>query len=235
MILSFHGADNKTGTTQLSQTTAFMWAGLNKDKKVLVVSLNKKRSSQFISESCLSIETYRNRDSDSVFEKYKISHNCYFMAGPMQEWQERRYYPEDSLKMLAEARKYFDLTVCDTGSDITSGLAIGALTMSDCNALVLTQDEETLLRWEQLLEIYQKLNLNFQVTVVNKYRKDLPATKDYIEKRLKVKGEVVTIPYLKTGYKAAVLRKTFLDSSYKSYHKYFLKLIETMEVKHETG
>ena len=72
MILSFHGADNKTGTTQLSQTTAFMWAGLNKDKKVLVVSLNKKRSSQFISESCLSIETYRNRDSDSVFEKYNV-------------------------------------------------------------------------------------------------------------------------------------------------------------------
>ena len=226
MILSFHGGDNKTGTTQLSQTTAFMWGKLNKDKKVLMVSLNKKKSSEFISESCLSIETYRNIDEDSIFEKYRIFDNCYFMAGPLLEWQERRYYPKDSLEILERAKNHFHLIVCDTGSDISSGLAIGALTMSDYNILVLTQEEETLLRWESLRDIYKKLNVDFTVTIINKYKFDHPALKDYIGNRLSLKGEIITVPYLKAGYKAALQKQTFLDSSYKSCHKYFLKLIE---------
>lgn len=234
MLVVYHGSDHKVGTTLIAHTSAEWFAQKFPQKKVLYIALNKKKSCDFIKEPPPSFERFRKnqegpKSREQLFRRYQISANLYGMSGPEQEWNESKYGPEDAADLLCFAKEYFDIIVADTGCDVNSGIAIGALKQNRINVLIFTQNEMTLTRWEAQADTYRQLGIDFNVKVINKYKNRQPPSTGYIMERTKIGSEVyISLPFAPDGYRAEWEKRSLLSYHNRSCHKQINTMMEML-------
>jgi hypothetical protein len=132
-MYAFHGADNKTGTTMITQSVAEFIADNLKDIKIMMISLHGRSGTEYVDRVGESIEGLKlhlsNRllDFGRVIEGCRRSNNFYMLGGVESIGQVRSYHPDMATYLLESIENEFDLIFADTGNDIDNGLAVGAL------------------------------------------------------------------------------------------------------------
>jgi hypothetical protein len=190
ILLVFHGADYKVGTTMIAQSVAEGMAKKYSKSKVIIVAMNNRKSCDFIKEAIPSLEGFnKSLESgvlvgESLFRRYQIKDNLYGISGLEKEFNHRQYFPADSIKIIRAIEKQFDFIVVDGGCDIDNGLVLGSLSMGGINILVLTQNESALSRWEKQQSLYEGFFIDFKLFIVNKCQNTHPYSLSYIRERL---------------------------------------------------
>jgi len=217
-LFVFHGADHKVGTTMLAQSVAEMIAGGNKNANVLLVSLNGRKSTEYVREDVWSIDHFRAQIESGMKidrELLTISKgqpNLYLLAGIENELEERFYLPETALRLLEGLAEQFDLIVADTGSELDNGLALGGLAQAKKRFLVLSQNESSIKRYEKTSGLYGKLQITFDYYVINKYCLKDPYEVGYLTNRLDLqKCQLLKVEMMPYGKQAEMEYKTILE------------------------
>lgn len=218
MIFSFHGSDHKNGCTMISQSVAEAIVEYKKDANVMLVFLNGRRSTEFIGGEVISIDDFKNRLDSRMPMDENLLGNCrrnerlYVIGGLRNEMEHRRYFPEDARMLLKEMESRFDIIIADTGSNIDSGLALGALLQGSRNCMILTQNEASIGRYEDRKGIYSKLSLSFDYYLLNKYNVKEPYSLKYITQRLQIpKESLMKVSMGEHGNQAEAEKKTLLE------------------------
>lgn len=216
-IVILHGVDHKVGTTMLTQSVAEMIAGEKKDYKVLLLCLNGRKSTDYVREEFESITQVKmqidNRiiSGKDLIKACRCQENLYMMAGIGKTEEERYYYPDTAEYILNKLKNEFDLILVDSGNTLDNGLALGSLNFSSIRLLILTQQETMLRRYEELLPLYEKLNLSFSGYIVNKYSSLDPYDLGYLSIRLDtIKKDITRIEMASTSRQAEMEYKTLL-------------------------
>lgn len=236
ILLVFHGADYKVGTTMVAQSVAEIIAKEHPDQRVLRIAMNNRKSCDFIKEATPSLEGFRKSlesaavSSDQLLRRYHIKANLYCISGLEKEFNHRQYFPEDAFRIISYLEKHFPVIVVDCGCDLDNGLVLGSLTRGGINLLVLTQNESALARWEQQETIYKRLSIDFNFIVVNKYQNSHPYSLSYIIERLNL-GEMTyhKIGLSPHGYRAEWEKKSLLEYGRTHYKTQILGLVRHLE------
>ena len=189
-IFVFHGCDYKVGTTMTAQASAELIAKKRKDLKILFLCLNGRASTNYCGEDVKSIEMIKMRADNNLLteediRKISCMKNELHVIGGVSGILTHRYYStEFPEQILHLAVNIFDLIVVDSGNDIDSGLAVGALKLTEHRFMVMAQNETILRRYEIIKSLYDALDISFKYFVINRYAKDDPHDEKYIRKRL---------------------------------------------------
>ena len=189
-IVVFHGAEHKAGCTMAAQSVAELIAKEKKDFTILFAALNRRRSTEYMSEKTVSIDEFKIQlrsgigiDQNTLNPNKKID-NLFIIAGIDKEEEARHFLPEMVEMLMQPLHSKFDLAIIDSGSDIDNGLAYGALKMSGIKYLVMEQAESSVKRYEKMKAVYEKLSISFDKYVLSKYLESDPVTINYISSRL---------------------------------------------------
>ena len=194
-LYNFHGIDHKVGVTMLSQSVAELIANEKSHLKVLLITLNGRKNAGYIKENVETIDDYKMRiDSKLVMAKEfqlstKRANNLHMLAGVIKEEEERYYYPDSVAYLLETVEEQFDLIISDTGSELDNGLAIGGLTLSENNYLVMSQLESSLRRYEEQALRFHTAKIHFNKCILNKFEEKDPFSVSYVSKRLSIREE----------------------------------------------
>ena len=225
-VFVIHGVDHKVGTTMITQSIAEIISRALPDKKVLLLFLNGRRSTEFIGEKTGSMENLKLRIDNMMIDGSEINSFClikgnlFILAGISKMEEERLYFPENAIYLLKEISKQFDLIIVDSGNDLDNGLAIGALKYTENRILILTQQETALRRYEELATTYVTLGFAFQRFIINKYYLDDPYDNKYIMSRIGVEKEAISFISQHNNYRQAeVSYKSLLEFKDENYSK----------------
>jgi cellulose biosynthesis protein BcsQ len=191
-IFVIHGVDHKVGTTMLAQSIAQAVSNSFPSKRILLLFLNGRKSTEYIKEETGSIENIKIRLDNMMIDGSEVESfslrrgNLFILAGIGKMEDERYYLPENAEYLLTEIRNNFDLIIVDSGNNLDNGLAIGSLRHSENRILVITQQESALKRYEELIPTYSMLGFEFKRFLINKFFTDDPYDQEYITKRLKI-------------------------------------------------
>ncbi len=181
----------------ISQSVAECLAKECKNLKILFITLNKRESKEFVNETVETIESVKSHIDSKMISQFdflnrcKVRNNFYMMGGLKNELEERFYFPDSAQYLLREVCDKFDIVICDSGNEIDSGLAVGAMQSTDNRTLLLTQQETILSRWEKNRSYYDKLKITFDTFVINQYYSEDPYTEEYLCRRLELPKEKV--------------------------------------------
>ncbi len=223
-MFAFHGVDSKIGTTMISQSVAEMIATDKKDIKVMHISLNGKRGTEYIDKIGESIEGIKIYLDTKVLSKKELLSACrrtdnfYMLGGVMSLYQARHYQPSAAIYLLESLADEIDLIIADTGNELENGLAIGGLEYIKSRCCLISQQESMLRRYEILLPIYKKLNISFNFYAVNKFGNKDPYGIDYISRRLSLqKNELQKIEMSYYGRRAEMETRSLLAYKNEGY------------------
>ncbi|MDR1571634.1 MAG: hypothetical protein LBS32_03830 [Clostridiales Family XIII bacterium] len=214
-VYVFHGIDGKVGTTMVSQSVAEAFAEAMPEKRVLFTALNGRESMDYAKGGADSLDALKSRLESAMLEVGELVAHCrgirnLFMIGGIRAEEEERYYgPELSTRLLAVARRCFDIIVADSGNRLDNGLALGALLACENRFLVLTQQESALSRWERRRPVFAKLGIMPAAYVLNSYMDGDVYSSDYVAERIgTAKGELHRVSFSGLGRQAEIQRKT---------------------------
>lgn len=201
-VVVFHGIDHKVGTTLLVQSVAEWIAKEQKHLSVMMISMNARKSTEYVREVTESIENFRiqldNRmlDANQIMKLCQWKSNLYLLSGIGSQLDHRSYHPDHAGYLLRMLEDQVDLILIDSGNEIDHGLAVGALAHSQNRFLILTQQESMLHRYEQLNDLYQELSIQFSGFIINKFQTSDPYNLSYIQKRTGIPTSIMkTISY----------------------------------------
>lgn len=201
-VVVFHGIDHKVGTTLLVQSVAEWIAKEQKQLSVMMISMNARKSTEYVGEVTESIENFRlqidNRmlSANQIMKLCQWKSNLYLMSGIGSQLDHRSYHPDHADYLLRVLEDQVDLILIDSGNEIDHGLAVGALAHSQNRFLILTQQESMLRRYEQLYDLYQELSIQFSGFIINKFQTGDPYHLSYIQKRTGIPASLMkTITY----------------------------------------
>ena len=223
-IVVFHGIEHRVGCTMIAQSVAELIAKEKKELAVLFTALNGRKSTEYMKEDAVTIDEYKIQlksgigiDKNALNPNRKTD-NLYAIAGIERE-EEARYFLPDMVDVLVDSlEEKFDLIIIDAGSDIDNGLAFGALMMKTLKYLILEQSESSLKRYEKMKSLYEKLHINFDKYILNKYIENDPLTVKYISSRLAIDGErFITIEFSDKGRVSEIEYKTLLETANDKY------------------
>ena len=189
-VFVFHGCDYKVGTTMTAQATAELIANCRKDLRILFLCLNSRESTEYCGESVENIEAIKMKADNRLLTHEDVMKICskegslYVLGGVNGLLKHRHYSPDFPSAIIDIASQIFDLIIVDSGNEIDSGLAVGALKATPNRILVMAQNESILKRYEIVKEFYDILEIDFDQYVVNKYLPEDPHDEKYIRKRL---------------------------------------------------
>ncbi|MBR5228778.1 MAG: hypothetical protein IKV96_02965 [Firmicutes bacterium] len=189
-VLAFHGSDRKSGVTMTSLAVCQELVKMHPEKTVLLLCLNSRSGAEYLSEETCSIEDLRLHIVSRTLTAEELKMRCrykdgfYVVTGLTDSVVGREYLPEMSEYLIGVAKEQFDFVVCDTGSDLDDGLALGAMTGSDKKYMVISQCESGLKGYEQNEWLYEKLGINFDRILINRFFPADPYDIDYISERL---------------------------------------------------
>lgn len=189
-IYTFFGVDNKCGTSMVCQSVAEYIAGEMPDWNVLLIHTEGDVGTGYA--ACSGESTGRIRpglskglfDSQEVVARSQWQKNLHFIAGADPLEEEGKYHPDLSNALLRRLKNCFDLILCDSGSQIENGLALGSLFAADGIFLVMVQAEGAVRRFERLIRLYLKLNVSTMGCLINRFREKSPYTPAYLRERL---------------------------------------------------
>jgi len=189
-LLVFHGCDHKVGTTMVSYCAAKLFAKYRSPGKVLFLALNDNDEIHYYSSKGTSIEEIKSRVDNRLMSGDEIMDYCekdveLFVLGGLSGLINHRDYDIDfSEKIVTESLNTFDLVIADCGNNLDCSLAVGSLISGGLNILVVNQNESSLLRYEANKELYEILNISFDVCAVNRFLDSDPHDLNYLKARL---------------------------------------------------
>ena len=223
-LYTFHGINDKVGTTMIAQSVAETIAELFSDLKVLFVAMNGRPSLDFYNGAACYIDALKSRLEGGILSPAEVesfcssSRNLYLLGGIDNEDDERYYHPKLAKSFLETAQQAFDITLVDCGNRLDNGLAFGALSLQSERFLILRQTESSLARWEKRRSVYEKLNIRPRAFIVNMYLDRDIYPLDYVANRLNLDmGVFNKVCSSIEGRRAEVEKKTLktLDSCFK--------------------
>lgn len=215
-LFAFHGIDHKVGVTMVAQSIAELIASKNSNIKVLFISLNGRGNCEYIKEKVKTIDEFKlQMDSQILISKdfvrdcrYKT--NLYVLAGLENEHEKRYYFPDSIQYLLESVSTSFDVIIADTGSELDNGLALGGLSTSAKNYLILTQLESNYYRYDKRKNWFLKAKIDFDKVIINKFSEEDPHTFKYISERLPLdKNKILKIGLMEYARQAELEHKTF--------------------------
>lgn len=228
---AFHGTDHKVGTTMIAQSVAEIIADEKKHIKVLLLTLNGRKNTDYIKENVETIDNYRNQIESKMIvarefmSSTRTNNNLHVLAGVIKEDEERYYFPNSVEYLVESVEEEFDIIISDTGSELDNGLAYGGLTLSDNNFMVITQQESSISRFELLRERYDKAGINFNRYIVNKFDDKDPYTIQYILKRLNIsKDTIFKVKQVDYSRQAEMEYKTLIDFKDENYRNNIINI-----------
>ncbi|MBO4819465.1 MAG: hypothetical protein J5528_04925 [Firmicutes bacterium] len=223
-IFSFFGADSKCGTSQTVLSLAMTAAGRHPELKVLLVNAEEALGDDYIPEISQSMEEIKPYLKDSLWDMESILRNSVLrknlsiIGGANRTGSGSLYSPEKVRDFLLDAATFYDLVLCDCGSDICHGLSLGALISSGKRCIVLTQGEKALRRFEWLRPVLSKFDLDGDIYICCKYTDANPCDRYYIDHRLYLeKGSVIPVAFSEDGRKAEFYRRPLLSFKNRKY------------------
>jgi len=194
-IISFYGADHKTGTSMISLCVAQSIARMCPSLKVLLIYIESKSSEAYtpkIGESINRIWPYVNEqilDLEELEQKAKYEKNLSIIGGPGFADLDESFNEDGCQYLFSRCSDKYDIIICDTGSEITKALCLGSIRASDEVNIVLNQKENSLRKYEKESAFYEKMGISFSYYIINMYDKDNIYSKNYIIKRLDLSDE----------------------------------------------
>jgi len=176
-IIAFHGADHKCGTSMLAQCTAEKLAQDRPDLRVLLVHTESSSGDDYspmLNESIERIGPYisdRILDIDEILDRAKIKDNLWIIGGIGDVCSASAFHPDMTVYFLNAIRPSFDVIICDSGSEINSGIALGALINADSVFIVLSQSGAAIARYRRFAELYRRLGLAIDCFIINRYER----------------------------------------------------------------
>ena len=223
-IVVFHGVEHRVGCTMISQSVAELIAKEKKEITVLFAALNGRKSADYMKEEIVTIDDYKVQlksgigiDESALAPNRKMDNLC-FIGGISKEEEARYFLPEMVDVFVDSLYGKFDLLVLDAGSDVDNGLAFGALTMKSLKYLIMEQRESSIKRYEKMKEIYDKLCIDFDKYILNKYVESDPLTAKYISSRLSIDvTHFMTVEYSEKGRMSEIEYRTLLEVANDKY------------------
>jgi hypothetical protein len=189
-IYAFFGVDHKCGTSMLCQSAGELIARARPDWKVLVIHTEEDSGTYYTTGSQESFDRLRPELAEGLLDVHDVAArsrcrgNLHFISGADPLNGDGKYHPNHSDHLLKHLRECFDLILCDSGSHIGHGLALGSLFAAHGIFLVMLQAESSVRRFERLIPLYRKLNVSTIGCLVNRYREHNPFSLSYIRERL---------------------------------------------------
>ncbi|WP_010277394.1 P-loop NTPase family protein [Paenibacillus senegalensis] len=221
-VITFFGADHSVGTTMLATACAELLSRWIQGRIGLFI-LNEQPGTQFLKTkpgAHVGLDEIRMKLFNHILTKKELNEtyltykNLSVLQGPRNLLANRHYHPEHAERLLNLASTDFDVLLVDAGANIEYGLAVGALTSSQQNFLITTQQEAVKARYERMeQQVFKPLKLNSQhfFMIVSKYVREsnLPSAKDLANYHKMVLAG--TVPYLDLqGWQAEFEQKTLL-------------------------
>lgn len=128
-------------------------------------------------------------DVDELMQKCLYKHNLFIIGGASRPGSASFYHPEMSEYLLESFAGKFDIIICDSGSQVEHGLALGALLSADCVYMVTTQAESALRRFERISPLYEKLGIRINKLIINAFQKSRINTLELIAMRMGFEAE----------------------------------------------
>lgn len=223
-IYTFFGVDHKCGTTMLCQSVAELISREMPVWRILVIHTEGNPGTDYAEGVRESVERIRPElaegliDTQEIMTRSQWQDNLYFISGADPMEGDGNYHPKLSDHLLRRLKNCFDLILCDSGSQIDHGLALGSLFASDGIFLVMTQAESAVRRFERLLPLYHKLNVSTLGCLINRYQSDSPYTLRYLRERLdQFKGAFYTIEESPLGFLAEAEGRALIQYRDKSF------------------
>ncbi len=216
-VIAFHGADNKVGTTMITQSIAESIAKKLEDRKVLFISLTGDKNCEFNKNSKTFIKNFKANiegellTGDNLERSTYRQDNLYIIGGIGNEKNVRDYFPKHGEYILNKAREVFDLILVDTGSELDQGLALGGLIYSDLRYLVMTQQETAIASYEQKIDDLKFMDILFEKVILNKYLIEDYYNLKYIKNRLNLEKECLIVGYSDLYRQAEREKMTFFS------------------------
>lgn len=158
--------------------------------KILIVHTEEDTGTHYTTGSPESFDRIRPElaegflDVSDIAARSQCSENLHFIAGTDPLRGDGKYYPNHSDQLLKSLSECFDVILCDSGSHIGHGLALGSLFAAHGIFLVMIQAETCIRRFERLIPLYQKLNVQTMGCLVNRFVENNPLSIAYIKERL---------------------------------------------------
>lgn len=238
----FQGAEHKVGCTMIAQSVAEAAAKANREIQVLFAALNGRQSAEFALEGTPSMDLYKMQLHSGIgIEKGLLKpcqklENLFMVSGIKREEQARHYFPKEAEVFLDSLHKDFDMIIIDAGSELDNGLALGALQRGTFRYMVLEQSESSLGRFERTLESYNRLGIDFDKYMINKFVEGDPYTMGYIASRLMLDKPVLEkVSLCSSGRRAEMERKTLMELGEEKYKKAITKIANDMMIALNIG
>lgn len=167
------------------------------DLKILLASMNGRKSDEYIREALSGIDTMKLHIDNKTMSGADFLRTCthkgrfYILGGISNEMEERYYSPSMVQYLLEEIAPEFDIVIADTGNVLDNGLAVGTLSISAEIFLILTQQESAIKRYEKNRSIIDALEIGISAYVINKYFEEDPYGINYIADRMEVEKEKI--------------------------------------------
>ncbi|MDD3289587.1 MAG: hypothetical protein PHT29_01680 [Eubacteriales bacterium] len=225
-IYTFFGVDHKCGTSMLCQSVAELIANEMPNWKILVIHTEGAPGTDYASGTRESMERIRPElaegliDVRDIMARAQWHDNLYLISGADPLEGDGKYHPNVSDHLLRNLKGFFDLILCDSGSQIDHGLALGSLFASDGILLVMIQAESAVRRFERLIPLYHKLNVATLGCLINRYQDKNPYTLSYLRERLdQFSGDFYTVGESSLGLLAEAEGKALIHYKDKAFGK----------------
>lgn len=228
-VITFFGADHSVGTTMLATACAEQLSRWT-NGRIGLFFLNEQPGTQFLKAkpgTDVGLDEIRMKLFNHILTKKELNEtylnykNLSVLQGSRNLLANRHYHPEHAERLLNLASSDFDVLLVDAGANIEYGLAVGALTSSQQNFLITTQQEAVKTRFERMeQQVFKplKLNSNQFFMIVSKYVREpnLPTGKDLANYHKMVLAG--TVPYMDLqGWQAEFEQKTLLHYEQPEY------------------
>ena len=189
-VIAFHGSDRKSGVSMTALSVSEELGRMHPDKTVLYLCLNCRCSADyfegevwFIQDMNLQVIS-RTLTVDEIKTRCRYEDNLYVLRGIRNPVDGREFIPDCAEYVLNLVKDEFDFIVCDTGSDLDDGLAMGALQRNCVRYMIISQSESGIRAYEKMGWLYKELDLTFDRIIINRYFPTDPYDVTYIAERL---------------------------------------------------
>lgn len=225
-IFVFYGADEKVGTTMISQSVAEM-ISQNKDLRVFYTFLGGTPGVDYLNANfTMSLDDIKVKLFNNILSVNELLDACvkfknlYVLKGVVSLLYRRHYHPKHIEHLLKLLSKEFDVVIIDAGSNIELGMTIGALNSTPNKFLVATQQEKSLCNFNIIKEqIFSKLKINNFMLIVNKYIENDTLYNPFQVAETYKSPFLCKLPYLEWGWQCEKEKRTLLNFNNAEYVK----------------
>lgn len=236
-IFTFYGADEKVGTTMITQMIADRLADKYPDKKVLYLHLSGTKGTDYTNQIFVfCLDDIKPKLVSGVFEGSEFASCCeknenlYTLEGCRSYLERKDYTPEDVKMLLKKVSIMYDIVIVDAGGDVDNGIVFGALEATKNRIIVMNQLRKATSTYKCVNDqVLSKTDFRFTGMILNKFvaHPDLPDDLT-IESQMNIPLMGV-VPYSQNGIFAEMEKKTLSAYKEKSVHEALKQICNKIE------